>query len=85
MLHLLDNITWHTLSGAQARFANGAEDVRHYARGFSPIVGFLDPDKPNFGALSRFCKPGEHFYCEAWTGQAPAGWRIEAESSMSPG
>jgi len=79
---LLDNITWHTLSGPQARFATGAEDVRRYAPGFSPIVGFANPQRPNLEVLSRFCEPGEHFYCENWSGAAPSGWQVEEESTM---
>ena len=46
MKHLLDNITWHTLAGPHAKYAAGAEDVRRYAQGFSPILGFADPGRP---------------------------------------
>ena len=80
--HLLDNITWHTLAGPHAKHAVGTDDVRRYAPGFSPILGFADPRQPDFAALARFCEPGEHFYCENWSGVAPAGWRIEEESTM---
>ena len=82
MLHLLDNIMWHALSGAQARFAVGSGAVRRFAPGFSPIVGFEDPARPDFTALAEICEPGEHFYCENWAGEAPAGWQVEAESTM---
>ena len=82
MNHLLDNIVWHTLVGPHARFAAGTDIARRYARGFSPIVGFLDGDRPDFAALAPYCEPGEHFYCDGWTGQAPAGWSIDAESTM---
>jgi ribosomal protein S18 acetylase RimI-like enzyme len=82
MKHLLDNITWHTLAGPHAKYAAGAEDVRRYAQGFSPILGFADPGRPNFATLARFCEPGEHFYSEGWSGATPAGWRIDAESTM---
>ena len=82
MLRLLDNITWHALSGAQARFAAGHGSVRRYAEGFSPILGFADPSRPDFAALETFCHPGEHFYCEGWSGPVPPGWAIEAESTM---
>ena len=82
MSSLLDNIVWHTLTGPQARFAAGEGDVRRYASGFSPIVGFADPDRPEFGALERCCEPGEHFYCERWSGTAPPGWQVEHESTM---
>jgi ribosomal protein S18 acetylase RimI-like enzyme len=79
---LLDNIVWHTLTGPHARFASGTDVARRYARGFSPIVGFRDGDRPDFAALAPYCEPGEHFYCDGWTGQPPAGWSIDAESTM---
>lgn len=82
MLELLDNVVWHSLSGAQARFAAGAGAARRYARGFSPIVGFANQADPDFAALAPFCDPDEHFYCDGWSGTAPAGWRVEAETTM---
>jgi len=82
LLPLLDNIIWNCLSGPHARFAAGAGDARRYARGFSPIVGFRDPQHPDLQALAPFCEPGEHFYCDIWSGPAPAGCRIEKETTM---
>ena len=82
MRHLLDNVTWHALSGPHARFAAGEDTVRRYAKGFSPILGLEDPDRPDFDTLARYCDPGEHFYAERWSGKAPAGWRIDAETTM---
>ena len=79
---LLDQIFWHTLTGPHAQYASGAGGARRYARGFSPILGFADPRQPDFAALAPYCEAGEHFYCDGWTGTAPDGWRIEAESSM---
>lgn len=81
-LALLDNITWHTLAGPQARFAAGAGAARRYAPGFSPILGFEDPARPDFAALRPYCAPGEHFYCAGWSGPVPAGWQVDAETSM---
>jgi ribosomal protein S18 acetylase RimI-like enzyme len=80
--HLLDNIFWDALTGPHARFATGKHDARRYARGFSPIVAFANPGRPNFAALERYCEPGEHFYCDGWSGAVSAGWRIDAESTM---
>jgi ribosomal protein S18 acetylase RimI-like enzyme len=80
--HPLDNIFWNCLSGPHARFASGTGQARRYAPGFSPIVGFPDPHHPDFAALLPFCQPGEQFYCDAWSGPAPGGWRIEAETTM---
>lgn len=82
MRHLLDNITWHTLCGPHAKYATGTDDARRYAQGFSPIVGFADAEHPNFAGLARCCAPGEHFYCDGWSGAAPAGWQVDAESTM---
>jgi ribosomal protein S18 acetylase RimI-like enzyme len=82
MKHLLDNITWHTLAGPHAKYADGTQQVRRYARGFSPILGFANPDRPDFAALAQFCDPGEHFYCDGWTGAVPDCWQIDAESTM---
>jgi len=81
-MHLLDNITWHTLAGPHARYAAGAGAARRYAQGFSPILGFADAGQPDFAAIARFCEPGEHFYCDGWSGTVPAGWRLDAESTM---
>ena len=82
MKHLLDNIVWHTLVGPHATYAAGTDDARRYAAGFSPIVGFADIEHPRFEALAPYCAPGEHFYCAGWSGAAPAGWRIDAETTM---
>jgi ribosomal protein S18 acetylase RimI-like enzyme len=79
---LLDQIFWHTLTGPHAQYASGAGGARRYARGFSPILGFADAGQPDFAALAPYCEAGEHFYCDGWTGIAPDGWRIEAESTM---
>lgn len=82
MTRLLDNITWHTLTGPHAQYATGAAGARRYAPGFSPIVGFENPEHPDFAALARFCESGEHFYCEGWSGTAPAGWQVDVDSTM---
>lgn len=82
MLHLLDNLMWHALSGTQARFARGSGAVRRMAPGFSALVGFEDPQQPDLLALAALCEPGESFYCSGWDGPAPADWRIEAEARM---
>jgi ribosomal protein S18 acetylase RimI-like enzyme len=80
--HLLDNIMWHTLSGPHAKYSVGTAEARRYAPGFSPIVGFPNAEQPNFEALIPYCKPDEHFYCDGWSGTVPAGWRLDAESTM---
>ncbi len=82
MSELLDNIFWHAFAGVQRGFSEGNDRVRRYARGFSPIIAFEDPQRPDFASLREFCEPGERFYCDAWSGLAPPGWRIELESTM---
>lgn len=82
MTHPLDNIAWHALSGAQAHFAVGAGAVRRYAPGFSPIVGFADPRRPDFDAMAKWCEPAEQFYSLLWTGSPPAGWQVHFEGSL---
>ncbi|MBV6325179.1 GNAT family N-acetyltransferase [Duganella violaceipulchra] len=79
---LLDHIFWHTLTGAHARHADGGGGARRYTQGFSPIVAFADPARPDFAALAAVCDPGEPFYCDSWNGAAPPGWKIDAESTM---
>lgn len=82
MTHPLDNIFWHCLSGPHAHLSTGTAQARRYAPGFSPIVGFPEPDAPDFAALRPFCEAGEQFYCDRWSGPAPRGWDIVAESTM---
>lgn len=82
MSRLLDNITWHALSGRQAHYATGMGDARRYAPGFSPLAGLADPTRPDFAALTHFCEPAEPIYCFGWAGAAPAGWQIVAEVTL---
>jgi len=82
MKTLLDNIFWHALHGAQAKFAVGTDRARRFAPGFSPIVGFADQHNPDFDALLPYCAPGERFYCDGWAGAVPRGWRVDVESTM---
>ena len=77
---LLDNIVWHSLAGAQAKFSAGTATARRYARGFSAIIGFADAENPDFDALVPFCDPAEQFYVGAWTGRVPDGWQLHADT-----
>ena len=79
---LLDNIFWHALSGPQSHFSSGTATARRYAAGFSPILAFVDPQRPDFAALAPYCSSGEHFYCSDWSGAMPPGWALDAEASM---
>jgi ribosomal protein S18 acetylase RimI-like enzyme len=73
---------WNSLTGPHAKFASGTGNARRYSKGFSPIVGFRDPVRPDFAALSPFCEPGERFYCDIWSGPPPRGWQIDKEATM---
>lgn len=79
---LLDNVTWHCLSGNQACHSTGDERARRYAKGFSGIVGFPQPRSPDLEALATYCDPGERFYIVDWTGAVTPGWRIEMEARV---
>ncbi|MET0209646.1 MAG: GNAT family N-acetyltransferase [Burkholderiaceae bacterium] len=79
---LLDNIFWHALTGPQAGFAAGSGGARRFAKGLSPIVAFEHPDAPDFDALAACCEVDEALYCAGWSGLAPAGWRIDADTTM---
>ena len=82
MTHPLDNIFWNCLDGPHRHLSTGTDRARRYAPGLSPIVGFPDPERPDFAALRPFCTPGEQFYCDVWSGPAPDGWRIEVDAKM---
>lgn len=64
------------------KYSVGTHDVRRYAAGFSPIVGFANVERPNLGGLAPFCKPGEHFYCQGWPGGVSSRWNLDTESTM---
>jgi ribosomal protein S18 acetylase RimI-like enzyme len=82
MFRLLDNIMWNCLSGPHAHLSVGTESTRRYARGFSPIVACADPDRPDFATLETLFESGESFYIDLWSGDAPAGWKLEKEARM---
>ena len=79
---VLGNVFWHALTGEQAHFSKGGANARRYAKGFSPLLGFPDLQRPDFAAIAPLCDTGERFYLGGWSGDAPAGWRIEADARM---
>src|SRR5687768_2984640 len=79
---LLDNVIFESLSGAQARFAEGPPHARRYRRGIAGLAGFADRAHPDFDALAPVCEPGEPLYCIGWTGAAPRGWRVVADTAV---
>jgi GNAT superfamily N-acetyltransferase len=82
VIDLLDNIVWHSLAGRHAHLSAGENGARRYSAGFSPIIGFENPDDPSFASLARHCEPGERFYTDAWSRPCPDGWEIVMESTM---
>lgn len=82
MQALPDNIFWRAFTGPQARFALRERAASRYAPGFSPIVAFEDPSRPDFDALEALCAPGEVVYAEGLTAPIPPGWRVQAQTSM---
>jgi len=81
MPHPLDSVSWNSLTGAHAPYSVGTDTARRYAKDYSPIIGFADPLQPDFDALAPHCDRGEHFYCENWSGAAPAGWHIDEDAT----
>jgi len=81
-VQLLDNIVWNCLAGPHAKFSSGTDTIKRYARGFSPLIGARERDAPDFSALARYCDAGEQFYCAGWSADAPAGWRVDFDSTM---
>ena len=81
MTSLINNIVWHALNGAHAKYSLGNDQARRYMQGFAPLVGFANLTDPDFEALSRICQSNEKFYVTQWTGPVAHGWQILAESS----
>jgi len=78
---LLDNIVWHTLSGAQSRFSAGNARARRYAAGLPALAAFPDRHQPDLDALAPFCEAADRIFTTFWTGPVPSGWRVEVETS----
>lgn len=79
-LAALDNPFWHSLKGPHAAWSLGDAQARRYAPGFTPLLGFAQPDAPDFSALTPLCEAGERFYAKAWAGEAPPGWQVLVEA-----
>jgi ribosomal protein S18 acetylase RimI-like enzyme len=80
---LLSNVAWHSLTGPQERYSSGTSGARRYARGFSPILAFAEPETPDLLALTPYCDIGEHLYCAGWSGPVPADWQLDADTTAS--
>jgi len=82
MNHDLDNIMWHSLCGPHAALSRGSGGARRYAPGFPAMLGFANPQQPDWEGVVDHCEVGEALYCEGWTGAAPVGWKVDFESTM---
>lgn len=80
--NIFANLAWYNLNGPHADYACGNHLARRYAKGFAPLIGFADPQHPDFAALEPYCARGEPLYCAGWSGAAPLGWQIEAEAQL---
>jgi len=76
------NIIWRCMAGSQRRLTAGTDHARRYLKGFSPIIAFAEPGRPDFAALAAVCEPGERFYCSEWSGAVPDGWTLERDARM---
>jgi len=76
------NIIWRCLAGSQRHLSVGTDQARRYARGFSPLIAFADPERPDFDALAPFCEPGTRFYCSEWSGAVPDDWSLHRDARM---
>jgi ribosomal protein S18 acetylase RimI-like enzyme len=76
------NIIWRCMAGSQRHLTAGTDAARRYLKGFSPIVAFANPERPDFAALRTVCEPGERFYCSEWSGAVPEGWALERDARM---
>jgi ribosomal protein S18 acetylase RimI-like enzyme len=81
-MHHFTNIIWRCMAGSQRHLTAGGDLARRYLKGFSPIVAFADPERPDFAALDAVCEPGERFYCSEWSGAVPDGWTLERDARM---
>jgi ribosomal protein S18 acetylase RimI-like enzyme len=81
-MHHFTNIIWRCMAGSQRHLTAGGDRARRYLKGFSPIVAFADPERPDFAALDAVCDPGERFYCSEWSGAVPGGWTLERDARM---
>ena len=73
VLHLLDNIVWHSLTGAHASSRPARISARRYARGFSPIVGFADNAHPGSRRAAAVLHAGRALLLRRLVGPVPGG------------
>jgi GNAT superfamily N-acetyltransferase len=82
MVERLDNVVWSALCGSHAHLAVGRGAARRYPADYTALIGFADMTRPDFDATTSWWAPGERLYCIGWSGAAPDGWRVEAETTI---
>ncbi|HSU45001.1 MAG TPA: hypothetical protein VLN42_12350 [Casimicrobiaceae bacterium] len=78
MQHPFANIVWHALAGPHANHAAGTDEARRYARRFSPIIGFADPEHPHIDALGHVMRDNR----QAARLYQRMGFRLHGESGV---
>ena len=78
----LANVIWRALCGSHRRLSVGTERTRRYAREFPALFAFADPASADFESFGAHCEAGDHLYCTEWGGDAPEGWKIEADTNV---
>lgn len=81
-LEALQNIVWHSLTGAQSGLSVGTDRIRRFAPGYSQLIGAIDRAAPCLDDLAAYCSADEHFYVLGWSGRAPAGWQIDVDAEV---
>jgi len=82
MIKLLDQYRLEQSARDAGPVRDGRGACLRYAPGFSAIMGFAEPQKPDFAALAPFCSPLEQFYFVGWTGTPSPDWRIVKENTI---
>jgi len=79
---VLDNASWHALTGPHARFAIGDDLVRRYPEDVAPFVAVRTWDDPHvWDALAELVGPGAEFGLSGSEAAPPAGWEIVGEGA----
>jgi ribosomal protein S18 acetylase RimI-like enzyme len=76
------NIIWRCMAGSQRHLTSGTDTARRYLKGFSPILAFANPERPDFAAAATVCEPGERLYCSEWAGEVPNGCTLHRNARM---
>ena len=83
VLHPLDNIVWHSPDRPRTRSSRAAAARCAGTRAASRRSSASRTRAARFrGARGPSATPDEDFYCDGWSGDAPPGWHVAADSTM---